>query len=128
MIKKKHGSILIRDLVLIIIIFVLGLSIFRFQSSNLKNIGYVSFVRNVFNNVNLIKYELFFNKQYLHINGGVYLNEGNLDKKSYKELNEIFENNYYDKNYFYLKFKSDDVVEINYFSNEKLFLTEEIQL
>lgn len=128
MIKKKHGSILIRDLFFIIIIFILGLSIFRFQNLNLKNIGYVSIVRNVLDYVDLIKQELFFNKQYLHIYGGVYLNEEKLNENSYKELNEIFENDHYDDNYFYLSFKSENVVEINYFLSEKLFLTEEIQI
>lgn len=121
---KKDGSILIRNLFFIVIIFVLTLSILRFQSLNLKTINSVLSTKKIINYVDIIKNELYFNKQYLHIDSEVYIDEKNINSNNYKDFKDIFEKNYYDENYFCLRLKSENVVEISYFNKQKLFFSE----
>lgn len=121
---KKDGSILIRNLFFIVIIFVLTLSILRFQSLNLKTMNSVLSTKKFTNYVDIIKNELYFNKQYLHIEGEVYIDEKNIKLNNYKDFKDIFENNYHDENYFCLRLKSENIIEISYFNKQKLFFSE----
>lgn len=126
---RKEGSILIRSLFFVVIIFTLSLSIFRFQNLNLRSIHSVLITKKITNYIDVIKNELYFNKQNLYIGNGIYIREENLNLKNYKEFNEIFENNVEnDENYFYLESKSPNVINITYFYKQKSLLSEEFEI
>lgn len=125
---KKNGSILIRNLFFIVIIFILTLSISRFQSLNLKSINSVLFMKKFNNYIDIIKNELYFNKQYLHVVDEVYIDEKNISSNNYKDFKDIFEKNNYTENYFCLKLKDKNIVEINYFNKQKLCFSETIEI
>lgn len=80
----------------------------------------VLFSNNVFNYLEVIKNELYFNKQYLHLENEVYIRQENIDKKNYKEFKEIFEGNYIGNgNYFHLVWNDSGEIIIRYFSENK---------
>lgn len=126
---RKEGSILIRSLFFVVIIFTLSLSIFRFQNLNLRSIHSILITKKITNYIDVIKNELYFNKQNSYIGNGIYIREENLNLKNYKEFNEIFENNVDDdENYFYLESKSPNVINITYFYKQKSLLSEEFEI
>lgn len=126
---RKEGSILIRSLFFVVIIFTLSLSIFRFQNLNLRSIHSILITKKITNYIYVIKNELYFNKQNSYIGNGIYIREENLNLKNYKEFNEIFENNVdNDENYFYLESKSPNVINITYFYKQKSLLSEEFEI
>lgn len=126
---RKEGSILIRSLFFVVIIFTLSLSIFRFQNLNLRSIHSILITKKITNYIDVIKNELYFNKQNSYIGNGIYIREENLNLKNYKEFNEIFENNVdNDENYFYLESKSLNVINITYFYKQKSLLSEEFEI
>lgn len=126
---RKEGSVLIRSLFFIVIIFILSSSIFRFQNLNLRSIHYVLITKKITNYIDVIKNELYFNKQNLYIGNGIYITEENLNLKNYKNFNEIFENNLDNhENYFYLESKSPSVINITYFYKQKYLLSEEFEI
>ncbi len=126
---RKEGSILIRSLFFVVIIFTLSLSIFRFQNLNLRSIHSILITKKITNYIDVIKNELYFNKQNSYIGNGIYIREENLNLKNYKEFNEIFENNVdNDENYFYLESKSPNVINITYFYKQKSLLSEEFEI
>ena len=126
---RKEGSILIRSLFFVVIIFTLSLAIFRFQNLNLRSVHFVLITKKITNYIDVIKNELYFNKQNLYIGNGIYIREENLNLKNYKEFNEIFENNVdNDENYFYLESKSPNVINITYFYKQKSLLSEEFEI
>lgn len=126
---RKEGSILIRSLFFVVIIFTLSLSIFRFQNLNLRSIHSILITKKITNYIDVIKNELYFNKQNSYIGNGIYIREENLNLKNYKEFNKIFENNVdNDENYFYLESKSPNVINITYFYKQKSLLSEEFEI
>ena len=126
---RKEGSILIRSLFFVVIIFTLSLSIFRFQNLNLRSIHSILITKKITNYIDVIKNELYFNKQNSYIGNGIYIREENLNLKNYKEFNEIFENNVdNDENYFYLESKSPNVINITYFYKQQSLLSEEFEI
>lgn len=126
---RKEGSILIRSLFFVVIIFTLSLSVFRFQNLNLRSVHSALITKKITNYIDVIKNELYFNKQNSYIENGIYIREENLNLKNYKEFNEIFENNVdNDENYFYLESKAPNVINITYFYKQKSLLSEEFEI
>ena len=83
---RKEGSILIRSLFFVVIIFTLSLSIFRFQNLNLRSIHSILITKKITNYIDVIKNELYFNKQNSYIGNGIYIREENLNLKTIKSL------------------------------------------
>ena len=127
---KKNGSMLIRNLFFILIIFVVIILIYNFQSVNLKSLNSVVLTKKINNPVDIIKNELHFNKQYLHITNKVYINEENLERQTYKELRELFEIDYdVDKNFFCIESNlNEGEITIKYFKKQELIFIDKLEI
>ncbi len=91
---KRRGSFMLGNLFFVVIVFTLAISLLRFQSSNLKNMNSMLISKSFFDQLDVIKNELYFNKQYPYLGKGIYINPQNISTQNYKEFKEIFENEY----------------------------------
>ena len=83
---KKRGSILFKNLFSILLITMLYISISRVININVKAMRSILLTKDIINKIDIIKYELFFNNQYIHIKGDTYINANNIKLDKYKEL------------------------------------------
>lgn len=127
---KKRGSILLKNLFSIILITMLYIAISRVTNINLKTMRSVLLTKDIINKIDIIKYELFFNNQYLHIKGDTYINANNIKLDKYKELNQYFENYKYDNSeYFHLYFNEymNDIT-IEYIKDDQIIFKDKLEV
>lgn len=127
---KKRGSILLKNLFSIILITMLYIAISRVTNINLKTMRSVLLTKDIINKIDIIKYELFFNNQYLHIKGDTYINANNIKLDKYKELNQYFENYKYDNSeYFHLYFNEymNDIT-IEYIKDDQMIFKDKLEV
>ncbi|BAK81399.1 hypothetical protein [Candidatus Arthromitus sp. SFB-rat-Yit] len=127
---KKRGSILFKSLFSIILVTTLCISISRMININLKTMRSVLLTNDITNKVDIVKHELFYNKQYLHIKGDVYINANNIKIGGYKELNQHFENYKYDNfEYFHLYFNEDmNDINIEYIKGDQKIFEDKLKI
>lgn len=125
---KKRGSILIKNLFSISIIFILCFSIANLQSIRIRSTRDVVRIYDALYKMDIIKNELYFNKQYLYMFEDTYLDYESINLGSYKEFNELFENKYdNNSNYFHLEFDEfSDEIHIEYVENGEVLLNDEL--
>lgn len=127
---KKRGSILLKNLFSIILITMLYIAISRVTNINLKTMRSILLTKDIINKIDIIKYELFFNNQYLHIKGDTYINANNIKLDKYKELNQYFENYKYDNSeYFHLYFNEymNDIT-IEYIKDDQMIFKDKLEV
>jgi hypothetical protein len=127
---KKRGSILFKNLFSILLITMLYISISRVININVKAMRSILLTRDIINKIDIIKYELFFNNQYIHIKGDTYINANNIKLDKYKELNQYFENYKCDNSeYFRLYFDEymNDIT-IEYIKDDQMIFKDKLEI
>lgn len=125
---KKRGSVLIKNLFSISILFILCLSILGLQNIKVKSTRSVAVAYDILYKIDIIKNELYFNRQYLYLPRDTYLNCESISLGSYKEFNELFENKYDNySNYFHLVFDEfGGQVYIEYIEDGKILFRDKL--
>lgn len=122
--KRKDGSYFIKNIFFVIMIFMISISLMKFQNIITKNVNSVLLFQKVNTLTEIIRNELIFNNQYLELKNYAYIYEENIGNQNYEKLSEIFEytsNDY--ENYFYLVSNSStNSIDIQYFREGKLML------
>ncbi|AID44962.1 hypothetical protein SFBM_0982 [Candidatus Arthromitus sp. SFB-mouse-Japan] len=127
---KKRGSILFKNLFSILLITMLYISISRVININVKAMRSILLTKDIINKIDIIKYELFFNNQYIHIKGDTYINANNIKLDKYKELNQYFENYKCDNSeYFRLYFDEymNDIT-IEYIKDDQMIFKDKLEI
>lgn len=122
--RRKEGSYLIRNVFFVVMIFMVSISLIKFQNISMKSVKSISSFQRINNLIEIIKNELFFNKQYLKLENYAYLYEEDINNQQYVELSDIFvDTNDSNENYFYLvsNFPANSI-DIQYFQKGKLIL------
>lgn len=108
----------------------LYISISRVININVKAMRSILLTRDIINKIDIIKYELFFNNQYIHIKGDTYINANNIKLDKYKELNQYFENYKCDNSeYFRLYFDEymNDIT-IEYIKDDQMIFKDKLEI
>lgn len=127
---KKRGSILFKNLFSILLMTMLYISISRVININVKAMRSILLTKDIINKIDIIKYELFFNNQYIHIKGDTYINANNIKLDKYKELNQYFENYKCDNSeYFRLYFDEymNDIT-IEYIKDDQMIFKDKLEI
>ncbi len=128
--NKKNGSILIKNIFSISIVLLLCFGISSMQNIIIKNTRAVLVTNDILNKVNILRSEIYFNRQYEHLYTDTYIDPNKIEIGSYKVFHELFENNYNNNSpYFYLQFDKDGrEVNIAYLDEGKRLFEESLML